>query len=461
MSIKAALQCSKQSLLTMVMMVGLMSAGFAADPFTSNLDAYPEDEQEQRVWDLSRSLEQDLHRKNKVRPVSQLDTYLISVLNKLFPEFSGSMRIKVLAQPEVNAYTTAAGTIFITEGLLARLDNEAQLAAVLAHEGIHFIHRHAATLADRERIGDTAQSIAKNLVSSANPFAKLGVGNLAESMFGAAKGLVFDRVKDIADDNVVGTAKQQYETFKKDIQKSLSNSIAGIRPDGFASTSLFGFSAGFEKEADELGFKRVVQAGYDPHEAVKLFKMLGEEMKRRNKSEFYFFSSIAMLSERETAFEDLSKHTTQIFKGEHAFQTAVGAIKVESIQREISLGRYDALLNFFAGTKGQERLKHATPTIRFYLGEAYRIRANEHDLELALEQYNMVLDAIPNHFAAQRSKGIVLAWQGNRDDAITWIQRSIDNCDIEWEQSFSKQLLDIFGQEKLVPNKVISNLVAD
>lgn len=42
-----------------------------------------------------------------------------------------------------NAYAWQSGTIVVTLGLLAQLDNEAQLAFVLAHELAHYTHRHA------------------------------------------------------------------------------------------------------------------------------------------------------------------------------------------------------------------------------------------------------------------------------------------------------------------------------
>jgi len=46
--------------------------------------------------------------------------------------------------PEVNAYALPGGKVSITRGLLARLDNEDELAAVLGHETGHVNARHAA-----------------------------------------------------------------------------------------------------------------------------------------------------------------------------------------------------------------------------------------------------------------------------------------------------------------------------
>lgn len=51
---------------------------------------------------------------------------------------------RVLADPKtLNAMALPGGQIFITRGLLDRLDNEAQLAGVLGHEVGHVVARHA------------------------------------------------------------------------------------------------------------------------------------------------------------------------------------------------------------------------------------------------------------------------------------------------------------------------------
>jgi hypothetical protein len=48
----------------------------------------------------------------------------------------------VYKSPDPNAYTSATGNILVTVGLLAQLDNEAQLAFILAHEITHYRRGH-------------------------------------------------------------------------------------------------------------------------------------------------------------------------------------------------------------------------------------------------------------------------------------------------------------------------------
>jgi beta-barrel assembly-enhancing protease len=49
----------------------------------------------------------------------------------------------VLKSPGINAVSGPGGYVFVSEGLLARLDDEAQLAGVLAHEIAHVNRKHA------------------------------------------------------------------------------------------------------------------------------------------------------------------------------------------------------------------------------------------------------------------------------------------------------------------------------
>ena len=51
-------------------------------------------------------------------------------------------RFAVLESTHINAFATPGGYIFITYGLLKRLNSEAELAAVLAHEAAHVIRKH-------------------------------------------------------------------------------------------------------------------------------------------------------------------------------------------------------------------------------------------------------------------------------------------------------------------------------
>jgi hypothetical protein len=58
------------------------------------------------------------------------------------PELRNKLSFYALRSEEPNAFSTDQGLIFVTLGLLAQLENEAQLAFVLSHEIAHFEKRH-------------------------------------------------------------------------------------------------------------------------------------------------------------------------------------------------------------------------------------------------------------------------------------------------------------------------------
>ncbi len=48
----------------------------------------------------------------------------------------------VMEAPQVNAFAVPGGTIFVTRGLVQKMQNEAELAGVLSHEIVHVVRKH-------------------------------------------------------------------------------------------------------------------------------------------------------------------------------------------------------------------------------------------------------------------------------------------------------------------------------
>lgn len=63
---------------------------------------------------------------------------------------------RVLDSPVVNAFALPGGYVYVTRGLLAHLENEAQLAVVLGHEIGHVAARHASQRALEQQLGQIA-----------------------------------------------------------------------------------------------------------------------------------------------------------------------------------------------------------------------------------------------------------------------------------------------------------------
>ena len=76
----------------------------------------------------------------------------------------------ILASTDVNAFATPGGTIFITRGLLQKLNNESDLAGVLAHEMVHVLRKHhLAALQKGARLGIASDLLGEALKDKNNP----------------------------------------------------------------------------------------------------------------------------------------------------------------------------------------------------------------------------------------------------------------------------------------------------
>lgn len=213
-------------------------------PYVDGASAKPLSEEEQRVWSQSKELDEMIRKSGIVYEDAELTTYVQGVMQRLFPEFQGRIRLTLLKSPDLNAFAVPDGSVYVNVGLMARFQNEAQLATVLAHEGSHFTHRH----------GYRSQ----NSLKSNSALATIG------SMMG----------------------------------------IVGLIPALLATSSVFGFSRELETEADLAGFQRLSRAGYDVSEAPRAFEHLMVQVKALDTKEPYFFATHPKLKDR---FDNLSR----------------------------------------------------------------------------------------------------------------------------------------------------------
>ncbi len=110
---------------------------------------------EERFYLKSSFVIDDLLKSGKVLFNDPVTKYINEVADQLLAHdlpLRNKIRFYAVRSASVNAFATHEGIIFVNLGLLARLDNEAQLAFILAHEITHFKEKHALNLfANSER----------------------------------------------------------------------------------------------------------------------------------------------------------------------------------------------------------------------------------------------------------------------------------------------------------------------
>jgi len=111
------------------------------------------------------------------RYVQDLGTRIAALSER--PKLNWTFR--VLDDPQVNAFAVPGGYIYITRGILAHLDNEAQLAAVIGHEIAHVTARHSASQMSKQQLaqlGLVVGSVASETFAQYAELAGQGVGAL-------------------------------------------------------------------------------------------------------------------------------------------------------------------------------------------------------------------------------------------------------------------------------------------
>lgn len=135
------------------------------------------------------------------------------------PETAQEFTFQVTTDPAVNAFAIPGGFCYINAGLILKADNEAQVAAVVAHEINHVTARHGVRSLQRAAGLDLlAQALASENQAAAS----------AVQVVQQAGGLVAMR----------------------------------------------SFGRHDEREADRLGVEAMYKAGYDPREAAEFFQKL-------------------------------------------------------------------------------------------------------------------------------------------------------------------------------------------
>ncbi len=85
------------------------------------------------------------------------DEYLQNYINRIGSELARKShrpdwpyKFIALQDKSVNAFALPGGFVFITKGMLQKLQNEAQLSAILAHEIVHVVARHSSAAMSKQ-----------------------------------------------------------------------------------------------------------------------------------------------------------------------------------------------------------------------------------------------------------------------------------------------------------------------
>jgi predicted Zn-dependent protease len=266
------------------------------------------------------------------------------------------------------------GMLIVWTGTLLRVRNEAELAFVLGHEAGHYRAQHV--LREWRR--------SKEVSAWTSAFQVISAGLPIASQLGALAG----------------------------------------------HASLSSFSREQEREADHMGFSAMVARGYDPQAGVDLWaRMLREEDTRTYGKSWPVFSSHPPTRER---LDDIRAEVATIATSAnqtHGNDRAAAAYRVAThpflqhwLDAELARRQYAASILVVSELQA-DAAPEDKALLSFYLGEAYRRRANPGDRAEAARRYAQAIALPDPPPAAWREHGMALRDAGDRGAAIDALQR--------------------------------------
>jgi predicted Zn-dependent protease len=243
------------------------------------------DSDEAGLWAYMERQEERLRRSPFVIRDEPLNAYLRDIACRLAGEHCPNVRVYVVRTPQFNATMAPNGMLQIWSGLLLRMANEAQLAAILGHEIGHYVARHGiARLREAKRRSAVGQTVGLGL-----------------TVFGW-----------------VGLAV---------------NSLAqlGLSAGGAA------YSREHEREADRIGLELMERAGYAPGEASRVWsQLLAEE-------DSTLFATHPSAEERAQALLSAAQGRDGAL-GIHSYRRMLGPHRAAFLHDELLRGRYGETL---------------------------------------------------------------------------------------------------------------------
>jgi predicted Zn-dependent protease len=337
--------------LALIMVAWCLVAGCAPlprpIPVTRPLTA---NEEEQMIWRRAQEEMAAINHSGVLYQDLEIEKYLNRIAAKLHanstsPDFS--FQIKVIKDPSLNAFAFPNGVVYIHTGILARMDNEAQLAALLAHEIVHCTRRHSLRML--RSFKDRTQ--AKNA-----------------------------RVRELAQ----------------------------LLPITGSITSPSGYTRELETEADRVGLDLAVKSNYDPREILNLFELLKQEFELEGIEEPYFFGTHPNVRQR---IENVNNWLAEKYRGKitgikntDVFQSKISRLVLDNARLDLRRGR------FFVAQRAVEKflaIKQNDARAYFLLGEIFRQRGRQDDAAAAIKSYEKSISLNPSLPEPHKAMGLI------------------------------------------------------
>ncbi|MEG3639527.1 M48 family metallopeptidase [Magnetococcus sp. PR-3] len=324
------------------------------------------DTMEGGLWMAVEKVEASYKTSGKIINHDALNQYVQGISCRLAGRYCANARVYLMRVPHLNATMMPNGAMQVWSGLLLRARNEAQLAAVIGHELGHYLRRHSL-----QRMKSTIDT-SNGMMVLTLAMAYGGVGNYSSVV-----------------------------------------SLIG-------NSSLAAYGRDHEREADGYGLRLMIESGYDPREAHKIWENVLKEQKadKENRVHFSIYNSHPPSAERQHSLEKLATDYTRTHRaGEVGTERYVRMLQphiMDFIRDEIDLGNFDRSTQLFESMAEDDFFKKQAS---YAQGELLRLRGEKGDYEKALALYRKSIADDTEFSEAHLGLGMVLRRLKRHDEA--------------------------------------------
>jgi predicted Zn-dependent protease len=335
------------------------------------------------LWSLMDREETRLRRSPFAIRDAELQARVQDMVCRLAGSHCPDVRVHLIRTPYFNASMAPNGMMQVWSGLMLRVDNEAQLAAVLGHEVGHYLSRHSV---EQLRAAKSHSATATVM-----------------SMFG-----------------VVGALGQ-----------------LGVL------ANFSGYSRDHERDADRIGVTLMRNAGYDPAEASKIWENLLLETKANpeGRRPNALFASHPAPEERMEVLEKLAQANPGGVTKEAEWNQAVKPFLHEWLADEVKRGQREESLVLL----GRMIARSPNGEYLYARGETYRLRGKEGDLDAALADFRAAVGAGGEPPETYRSLGAVYRSRKEMREAKASFQRYLEVAPNAPDAAMIKNYLEEIG----------------
>jgi predicted Zn-dependent protease len=321
----------------------------------------------------------------------------------------GKLHVRTITDPNFNAFAVGTGGIYFNTGTLLRLDDEAQLASVLGHEGTHV----------------TADHMYRSIRSAKTTSVVTLMGSLVAAGYGVPPDLV----------GIIGYS------------------------------SMMGFSREHEREADRGGFDRMSKAGYDMRAGALAFERLDRELDARFVSQGpYFFASHPAVKERVANLVEFGGASPAEGEKDADRYLAVTLRARMDALRQIHRGGDGRTLVFLL--EDEKLLKALPPEARYYLAEGFRLRSEKakrpgkdhrspqeieaqraSDAARAVEEYRLTMEQSPDFAPTYEALAMQYYHAGDKGRALELFRRFVELNPDPKQNGYARQYVEMLSKE--------------